>query len=311
MTHKERASIALSGGTPDYVPTFELEYQLADEVFGKPFLNQEGLKNLSPKEKERAIKENAEYMIHVFGTLGYSIIPIHYLAEEEIMATAKEIHALAGDEYMITTHGDNTYSIPDGDTMLEFSYSLYDDPAGAHEKAEKMAVEAIERNKRMMDAGFDSFILCSDYCFNNGPFLSPELFREFVQPYLARIIDGIRQGGAFAIKHTDGNIMPILDQLAECRPHALHSIDPMAGVDIREVKRLVGDKLCLCGNVHCAALQTGTLDDIRKSAEYCLTYAKPGGGYIFCTSNIPFKGMPAERYDFILDIWRRMRDYTT
>ena len=44
----------------------------------------------------------------------------------------------------------------------------------------------------------------------------------------------------------------------ECRPHALHSIDPMAGVDIREVKRLVGDKVCLCGNVHCAALQTGT-----------------------------------------------------
>ncbi|GHT95279.1 hypothetical protein FACS1894141_3590 [Spirochaetia bacterium] len=309
MTHKERASIALNCGTPDYVPTFELEYQLADEVFGKPFLNHDGLKNLSPKEKERAIKENAEYMIHVFGTLGYSIIPIHYLTDEEIMATAKEIHALTGDEYMITTHGDNTYSIPDGDTMLDFAYSLYDDPKGAHEKAEKMATQAIERNKRMMDAGFDSFILCSDYCFNNGPFLSPELFREFVQPYLARIIDSIRQGGAFAIKHTDGNIMPILDQLAECRPHALHSIDPMAGVDIREVKRLVGDKICLCGNVHCAALQTGTLDDIRKSAEYCLTYAKPGGGYIFCTSNIPFKGMPAERYDFILDIWKRMRDY--
>jgi uroporphyrinogen decarboxylase len=310
MTHKERASIALNCGVPDYVPTFELEYQLADEVFGKRFLNHEDLANRSPKEKERAIKENAEYMVHVYGTLGYSIIPIHYLTDDEIIETAKHIHALTGDEYMITTHGDNTYSIPDGDTMLDFAYSLYDDPKAAHEKAEKMAASAIERNKRMMDAGFDSFILCSDYCFNNGPFLSPELFREFVQPYLARIIESIRQGGAFAIKHTDGNIMPILDQLAECRPHALHSIDPMAGVDIREVKRLVGDRICLCGNVHCAALQTGTLDDIRKSAEYCITWAKPGGGYIFCTSNIPFKGMPAERYDFILNIWKQMRDYT-
>jgi uroporphyrinogen decarboxylase len=309
MTHKERASIALNGGTPDYVPTFELEYQLADEIFGKPFLCTEDIKNLSPREKEKAVKENAEYMLKVFGELGYSIIPVHYLAEAEIKETAKHIRALTGDEYMLTAHGDNTYSIPDGDTMLEFVYSLYDDPKAAHEKAERMAVQAIERNKRLVDAGFDSFILCSDYCFNSGPFLSPELFREFVQPYLARIIDSIRQSGAFAIKHTDGNIMPILDQLVECRPHALHSLDPMAGVDIKKVKELVGGEVCLCGNVHCAALQTGTLEEVRQSAEYCLTWAKPGGGYIFCTSNIPFKGMPAERYDFILDIWKKMRDY--
>jgi uroporphyrinogen decarboxylase len=37
--------------------------------------------------------------------------------------------------------------------------------------------------------------------------------------------------------------MPILDQLVECEPHALHSIDPQAGVDLAEVKRLVGDKV--------------------------------------------------------------------
>jgi uroporphyrinogen decarboxylase len=188
-------------------------------------------------------------------------------------------------------------------------YRLKDEPEEAHGEAERMAKGAIERNKRLVEAGFDSFILCTDYCFNNGPFLSPEMFREFVTPYLARIIDNIRGDGAFAIKHTDGNIMPILDQLVECRPHALHSLDPMAGVDIKEVKRLAGDQVCLCGNVHCAALQTGTVEDVRRSAEYCLTWGKPGGGYIFCTSNVPFKGMPAERYAFILDIWKRMRDY--
>ena len=49
-----------------------------------------------------------------------------------------------------------------------------------------------------------------------------------------------------------------------------------------------GDKVCLCGNVHCAALQTGT--DESKPAPATLEHGKPGGGYIFCTSNIPFKG---------------------
>ena len=33
------------------------------------------------------------------------------------------------------------------------------------------------------------------------------------------------------------------------------------------------------------------------------------GGYIFATSNVPFKGMPPERYKLILDIWKRMRKY--
>ena len=90
--------------------------------------------------------------------------------------------------------------------------------------------------------------------------------------------------------------MPIIDQLVAANPHALHSLDPMAGVDIAEVKRLYGGAVALCGNVHCAAMQTGTIEEVTASAEYCLTHAKPGGGYVYCTSNIPFKGLPLERY---------------
>ena len=37
MTHRERAILALTLRQPDYVPTFELEYQLADLELGKDF----------------------------------------------------------------------------------------------------------------------------------------------------------------------------------------------------------------------------------------------------------------------------------
>jgi len=63
------------------------------------------------------------------------------------------------------------------------------------------------------------------------------------------------------------NIMPMLNQLVECILHALHSLDSMTDVEISEVKRLVGDKVCLCGNVSYAALQTGTDEDVTTSAE--------------------------------------------
>ena len=56
-------------------------------------------------------------------------------------------------------------------------------------------------------------------------------------------------------------------------------------------------------------MQTGTEQDVIDSAEYCLKYGKPGGGYVYCTSNIPFKGLPLERYQLVLDVWKKYRDY--
>ena len=74
------------------------------------------------------------------------------------------------------------------------------------------------------------------------------------------------------------------------------------------MREMVGKQVCLYGSVHCAALQTSVLDDIRRSAEYCLTWGKANSGYIFCASSIPFNGIRPERYSFILDIWKQMRD---
>jgi len=39
------------------------------------------------------------------------------------------------------------------------------------------------------------------------------VFAQFVQPYLARLVTETKKLEAYVIKHTDGNIMPILDQL--------------------------------------------------------------------------------------------------
>ena len=115
--------------------------------------------------------------------------------------------------------------------------------------------------------------------------------------------------GFYVIKHTDGNIMPILDQLVETAPHALHSIDPMAGVDIAVVKRMVGDRVCLIGNVNCATLDSGTADEIAASTRYALQQGMPGGGYIFSTSNCIYTGMPLANYERMLDIWRGEGNY--
>ena len=155
---------------------------------------------------------------------------------------------------------------------------------------------------RSYAAGIEAVAMCSDYCMNAGPFLSPELFAEFVTPFLKLQVAELRKLGFYTIKHTDGNIMPIIDQLAECAPDALHSLDPQGGVDIAEVKKRYGDRLCLIGNVNCGLMDTGTDAEVAASAEYALRHGMPGGGYVFSTSNCIYTGMPLEHYELILKI---------
>ena len=309
MTPKERFLTALERGIPDRVPTFELEFQLSEELCGKRFLGEDDLRGLTARQVEYKLSENAQTLIEVYSRLEHDAICVHYLNEQHQMDMSRLIHKLAGNKFALFAHGDGTFAIPDGDGMEKMAIAMYEDPDFLHAQARKLRDDAIEHDWKLLDAGYDGFILCSDYCFNQGPFMSPKMFSEFITPYLSELIFAIRQKGGYTIKHTDGNIMPIIDQLVSANPHALHSLDPMAGVDIAEVKRLYGDRVALCGNVHCAAMQTGTEEEVIASAEYCLTHAKPGGGYIFATSNIPFKGLPLERYLLVLDVWKRMRDY--
>jgi len=320
MTPKQRAVAALTLQQPDQVPTFELEFQLEKEVFGRDFfpeaLRRENVHLLTRLEKETMLHKLAEDVAFVHGELEYCIVPAHHCAagrfpheSEERQLFLKYLREMVGDFRMLGDHADGTFSIPDGNRMYDFVYEIADDPDGVHARAKEIMEIAIERNKLLAESGIEVGYMCSDYCYNSGPFLSPDMFSQFVTPYLAKIVEEAKKAGLYVIKHTDGDIMPILDQLVSCKPHALHSLDPMAGVDIKVVKEMVGDQVALCGNVNCAYMQTGTDEELVASAEYCLTHGKPNGGYIYCTSNVPFTGINPDRYLMLLDVWKRMRDY--
>jgi uroporphyrinogen decarboxylase len=194
--------------------------------------------------------------------------------------------------------------------MTELVYRMADEPdALKREAAERVQGRLDDADRYRAHGGLDGFGLCADYCFNSGPFLGPGPFAEFVTPFLADLTRGYRERGFHVIKHTDGNIMAILDQLAQTNPHALHSLDPQGGVDIAEVKRRYGRQLCLIGNVNCAALDTGTDEEVVASARHALRSGMPGGGYIFSTSNCIYTGMPLARYELMLDVWRREGNY--
>ena len=297
------------------MPHFELVFYLTMEAFGKvhPTHRQYGQWN-QMEEKERELHRNdmADIYIATAERYEHSAIFIHPNpdTEDETMRLVDLIHEKTGGRYFIMRHGDATFSIPDGTHMTDFSYRIVDDREGLKQYAASMVDEALRKAEiYQKHGGLDGFALCADYCFNNGPFLSPRLFGELVTPYLARLTQAYRDMGFYVIKHTDGNIRPILDQLVQTHPHALHSIDPQAGVDIADVKRRYGDQLCLIGNVNCGLLDTGTEGEVIESARYALRSGMPGGGYIFSTSNCVYTGMRLSRYELMLDVWRKEGNY--
>lgn len=293
------------------VPHFELVFFLTMEAFGRVHPSQRHYAQwdqMSEQERQLHRRDMAQLYLDTAERYDHSAIFLHPNPGhmEEILRLIDIIREKSGDRYFLMLHGDATYSIPDGDHMQEFIYRIADEPRQVKAEAEGMVQNALKRAEALQKhGGLDGFALCSDYCLNTGPFLSPSMFSEYVAPYLAKLIEGYREMGFYTIKHTDGNIMPILDQLAQTNPHGLHSIDPQAGVDIAEVKKRVGDKICLIGNVNCGLLQTGTEEEAGESVRYALKCGMPGGGYIFSTSNCVYTGMPLERYELMLSIWKQ------
>ncbi len=317
MTPRERFCRALDRQPlSGRVPHFELVFYLTMEAFGKVHPSHRSYPQwvqMEEQERRRHREDMAAIYLATAERFEHSAIFLHPNPggnEEETFRLIDLIRELSGNQYFLMLHGDATLGIPNGERMVELSYRLADEAEKMKGEAEAKVNAALARAERLVrHGGLDGLALCSDYCFNSGPFLSPAQFAEFVSPYLARLIQGYRDLGLYTIKHTDGNIMPILDQLVEANPHALHSLDPQGGVDIAEVKRLVGERICLIGNVDCGLMDTGSEAEVAASAGYALRHGMPGGGYIFSTSNCVYTGMRLSRYEAILDVWRRQGNY--
>ena len=318
MTHREQFIKTLKcepiGGQ---VPTFELVFFLTMEAFGRVHPTHryyDQWDQMSKKEKDLHIRDMADLYILTAQRYGHSAIFIHpnpggFEGTQRLLEAIRE---KTGDEYYIMMHGDVTHGIPDGEHMVDFSVMMYEEPEKLNDQSQRWLDANLELARKLDDAGhlLDGFALCSDYCFNVNPFFSEDMFDELIVPYLKAVIDGYRRMGYYSIKHTDGNIMPIVKQIADCKPDAIHSLDPQGGVSIPAVREIVGNDICLIGNVNCGLLQTGTDEECQADVLRSLKQGMATGrGYVFSTSNCAYTGLPLERYEMMIDLWRKYGNY--
>ena len=311
MNGRERLAAVFGGQIPDKVPHMELVFQLEEEAFKKTWPSYEEVETASPKERKQLLNRFFEIWELIIDTYDWAGVPLPtsffgYFEGEVIPLGQKRF----GDRVMIYDwNGQGTFWMLPGTEMMEFVVKLFEHPDELHVEARQKCDDSIALAKRQVDQGVDFICINSDYGYNKGPFISPNMFAEFVTPYLEEIVEAIHQLGVKAILHSDGDLRLILDQLVSTGLDGYQSIDPQGFMDIAKVKQAYGHQLVLMGNVQTSLLQEVNDSLIRESVRYAMKHGKPDGRYIFSTSNCIFKGMPLESYHIMLDEYEKLAWY--
>jgi uroporphyrinogen decarboxylase len=167
-----------------------------------------------------------------------------------------------------------------------------------------------EVSKQLVELGVDVIGVGDDLADKSGPFLSPTDWRRFAKPSLQRIAHEVKSKGGLIFFHSDGNINAILDDIVEVGFDGLHSMEPLAGMDIGSIKKRYGKNLCLLGNVDCSqTLCFGSLRRVAEETRNVIRQASYGGGHILCSSNSLHSAVRLENYLTMVATGRRYGKY--
>jgi len=221
-------------------------------------------------------------------------------------ASLREVHAYAWPDpaWMDVTHigaeaerFDRQYAILGGDWspfwhdlidllgMEEMYLKMYDEP----ELIDAILAHVVDYyaavSERIFDAAgaaIDIFFIGNDLGSQQGPLLSEGMFRRFLLPHLARLIDLGHAHGLKVMLHCCGGFAELIPAMIEAGLDGLHALQPScAGMDLRQLKETFGDRILFNGAIDSHhVLIEGTPQSARDTTREILDIMKPGGGYV-------------------------------
>jgi uroporphyrinogen decarboxylase len=285
MTSRERLLCALSGGRPDRVPYAEVGVagrvieQLAHG--GPPAKAEGGIDEMDARGTASEIdvsrllsrdhvcyrltppvpvdrQEGADSIVY-YGQgrirsqkdLDELVLPDPDAMELE--DSLREFAASAGDyaACLVTRAGISPVYLAMG--MEAFALALYDDLPLVEALLDRYSDWSARVCRKAAMCGFDMVWTADDLAFKTGPLMSPDMFRRTFLPYLRRVSDAISLPW---VLHSDGDLATLMPDLVDLGISGLNPVEPGA-MDIVEVKREWGDRICLLGNVDVNTLALG------------------------------------------------------
>jgi hypothetical protein len=156
---------------------------------------------------------------------------------------------------------------------------------------ERQAEIALENLARLYEAVGDRISVIqtngTDFGTQNGPFCSPETYRELYLPYQKKVNGWIHDHTPWkTLMHCCGGIRPLLDAIVEAEFDILNPVQcSAAGMEARALKKDYGDKLVFWGGGVDTqkTLPFGTPDQVREEVKQRIEILGEGGGFVFCS----------------------------
>jgi len=177
-----------------------------------------------------------------------------------------------------------------------FMFDLVEDPEGAHRLIDlctRVTIDWLKAQHKAIGTTVEGIFLLDDIV----GFVNEEHYLEFAHPYLTRICDAFPADWV-KLYHNDAEIDACLDHLPDAGFTVLNWGKQK---DIREVKRRVGDRMCLMGNVNPLEVGVrGTPEEV-KAATLDVLNGSGGDGIILSVGGGVSPGMPRRNIEAMAD----------
>ena len=163
-----------------------------------------------------------------------------------------------------------------------FSFALLDNTKFIEKFLDRYVYWSARVVEHIKEIGFDFVWFFDDIAFKSGPMFSPQIFRELFLPRMKITADACKLPWIY---HSDGNLMPVIDDLLTLGMNGLHPIEPGA-MDIEEVKIKYGKRVCLIGNIDLRyTLTLGSEEDVDNEVKDRIEKIGKDGAYMISSSN--------------------------
>jgi hypothetical protein len=172
-----------------------------------------------------------------------------------------------------------------GRSMKEFLLDLYRRPDKVQAAMDAAAPVLIQEMRNLIRT-FKPMAIWIGGWRSASEFLSPSLWERFVFPYLKPMVDVAIEEGAIPVLHFDANWTRDLERLREL-PKAKCVLSLDGKTDIFKAKELLGDHMCIMGDVPASLLTLGSPDQVAAYCSRLISEVGPSGFILSSGCDVP------------------------
>lgn len=143
--------------------------------------------------------------------------------------------------------------------------------------------EAMEKVKGLVDGVY----LGDDFGTQQGPVISPDMWRKYIKPRYKKLVSLIKSQGIKYCQHTCGGVYHIIPDMIEIGVDVLNPIQPLAkDMEPEKLGKEFGKDIAFYGGIdEQRTLPQGTQEDVKKEVYHRIKTLGKYNGYIIAPSH--------------------------